>query len=142
MKNNYAIKAIISLSLVLVLLCSLAIPVFAAKKEEATAQPRWTSIFTMSVDIVFEGNEGCATATARKKSTASHIEGTLYVYKKVGSSWIEIESASGSKTVGTLALVVDFACEKGVEYKAVWEVCAYTNGTGEWNTEEFRKTCQ
>ena len=142
MKNNYAIKAIISLSLAIVLLCSLAIPVFAAKKEEATAQPRWIGIAIMNVTLNFVGDEGCATATARKNSTASRIEGTLRVYKKVGSSWIEIESASGSKTVGTLALVVDFACEKGVEYKAVWEVCAYTNGTGEWNTEEFRKTCQ
>ncbi len=142
MKNNCAIKAIISLSLVLVLLCSLSLPVFAAQKEETTAQPRLVGISTMNVTLNFVGDEGCATATARKNSTASRIEGTLYVYKKVGSSWIEIGSVSGSKTVGTLALVVDFACEKGVEYKAVWEVCAYINGTGEWNTEEFRKTCQ
>ena len=142
MKNNYAIKAIISLSLALILLCSLSVPVFAAQKEETTAQPRLVGISTMNINMNFASNAGQATATARKNSTASRIEGTLRVYKKVGTSWIEIGSASGSKTVGTLALVVDFACEKGVEYKAVWEVCAYINGIGEWNTEEFRKTCQ
>ena len=141
MKNNKAIKVVISLFLILILLCSLSVPVFAAQKEEATVEPRWTSIATMDVALGFVGNEGCATATARKNPSASHIEGTLYVYKKVGSSWVEIGNTWGTKTVGTLGLSVDFVCETGVEYKAVLTVCAFTNGISEWETEEIQRIC-
>ena len=139
--NNKAIKVVISLSLILILLCSLSVPVFAAQKEEATVEPRWTSIAMMDITLNFGGSEGSATATARKNPSASHIEGTLYVYKKVGSSWVEVGNTWGSKSVGTLALVVDFACETGVQYKAVLTVCAFTNGISEWETEEIQRTC-
>ena len=140
--NNKAIKVVISLSLILILLCSLTVPVFAAQKEEATVEPRWTSIAMMELNVDFVGNEGCAIATARKHSTASHIEGTLYVYKKVGSSWVEIGNTWGTKTVGTLGLAVDFVGETGVQYKAVLTVCAFTNGISEWETVDILKTCK
>lgn len=139
--NNKAIKAVISLSLVLILLFALTVPAFAAQKEQPTAEPRWVGILMMSVDMHFSGSTGTASGTSRKKSTASHIEGTLYVYKKVGSSWVEVGNTRGSKSVGTLALVVDFACETGVQYKAVLTVCAFTNGISEWETVDCLKTC-
>ena len=142
MKKNNAIKAIISLSLAIIMLCSVPIPAFAAQKEETTVTPQWTSIFTMDVDLGFVGNEGCAAATARKQSTATLIVGTLYVYKKVNSSWVLIDEVSGSKTVGTLGLVIDFECEKGVQYKAVLTVVAYTNDIGESETISYIETCR
>lgn len=142
MKRKNTAKIIISLALSLVMLCSIPIPAFAAVKEEATITPQWTSIFTMDVDIAFLGSLGNASATARKQSTASHIVGTLYVYKKVGSSWVYIDEVSGSKTVGTLGLTIDFECEKGVQYKAVLTVVAYTNDIGESETISLLRTCQ
>ena len=142
MKKNNAIKAIISLSLAIIMLCSIPIPAFAAESEETTVTPRWTSIATMDVEMAFVGNEGDTVGTARKQSTASHIVGTLYLYKKVGSSWVYMDEVSGSKSVGTLSLSIDFVCEKGVQYKAVLTVVAYTNDIGESETISYIETCR
>ena len=142
MKKINAIKAIISLSLAIIMLCSIPIPTFAAENEETTVTPRWTSIFTMDVDMSFVGSAGNATGSARKQSTASHIVGTLYLYKKVGSSWVYMDEVSGSKTVGTLGLSIDFVCETGVQYKAVLTVVAYTNDIGERESISCLKTCR
>lgn len=142
MKLNHIIKTVLSLSLALLMLCSLPIAALAAQPEEPIVQPRWTSIFTMDVDMSFVNGLGNAAATARKQSTASHITGTLYVYKWTGSSWEYLGHAEGSKSVGTLGLSVDFACEIGVQYLAVLTVCAFTNGIGEWETIEYYETCR
>lgn len=141
MKLKNTIKVIISLSLALIMLCSLPISTLAATKEEETVQPRWTSIATMDVDMVFVDGLGTAAATARKQSTASHIEGMLYVYKWTGSSWEYVGHDEGSKTVGTLGVSVYFACETGVQYQAVWTVFAFTNGQCESETVELYRTC-
>lgn len=141
MKLKNTVKVIISLSLALIMLCSLPISTLAAANEEVTVQPRWTSIATMDVDMVFVDGLGSAAATARKQSTASHIEGMLYVYKWTGSSWEYVGHNEGSKTVGTLGVCVDFACETGVQYLAVWTVFAFTNGISESETMEYYKTC-
>ncbi|MBR2354051.1 MAG: hypothetical protein IKA76_06090 [Clostridia bacterium] len=140
MKRKNRIKTLLSFALALIMLGSMTVPVFAAQKEETTIEPQWTSIFTMDVDLAFVGNEGCAAGSARKQSTASHISGTLYVYKWTGSTWEVVGDAAGSKTVGTLGLVVDFIAEVGVQYKAVLTVAAYTNGIGEWESIECHET--
>lgn len=142
MKLNHTIKIFLSLFLSLMMICTLTLPALAAQPEESTVQPRWTSIATMEVDMSFLGSQGNASATARKQSTASHIEGTLYVYKKVGSDWVYIGHTEGSKSVGTLGLSVDFVCEIGVQYKAVLTVCAFTNGKGEWEIINCLETCR
>lgn len=142
MMRKHLTKAIVSLSLALIMLGLPTLPVFAAQKEESTVQPQWTSIATMDVDMVFVGNEGSAAGCARKHSTASHIEGHLYIYKWTGSTWEYVGHDEGSKTVGTLGLVVEFIGETGVQYKAVLTVVAYTNGIGEWETVEYHKTCR
>ena len=142
MKRKNRIKAILSLCLSLIMLCSLTVPTFAAQKEGSTVAPQWTSIFTMDVDLGYVGTDGCAAGSARKQSTASHINGHLYVYKWTGSTWEYVGHAEGSKTVGTLGLVVDFVAEVGVQYKAVLTVIAYTNGIGEWESIECHKTCR
>ncbi len=124
------------------MLCSFAVPTIAAEVPETMVSPRWTSIATMNVSMSFYGNEGNATGTARKQSTASVIVGTLYVYKWNGSSWVHIAEVDGSKTVGTLSLSIDFVCEPGVMYKAVLTVVAYTNDIGECETIDYIETCR
>lgn len=142
MRRNNVIKVIISLSLAVIMLCSLTVTAFAVETEEPEIQPRWTSIATMDLDMAFVGNEGVASATARKQSTASRIEGVLSVFKWTGSRWEFIGDASGSKTVGTLGLSVYFECEQGVQYKAVFTVLAFTNGVAEDETIEYLETCR
>ena len=142
MKRNKAIKAIISLSLVIVMICSLSVPIFAAQEEDTIVQPRWTSIATMEVNMSFVGSNGNVTATARKQSTASHIVGTLYLYKWNGSYYEYMDEVSGSKGVGTLCLEINFVCEKGVQYKGVLTVVAYTDNEGECETIYYCETCR
>lgn len=142
MKRNSAIKAIISLSLVVVIICSFAVPVFAVEEEETTVQPRWTSIAYMEVNMSFVGSNGNVTGAARKQSTASHIVGTLYLYKWNGIRYEYMDEVSGSKGVGTLGLSIDFVCEKGVQYKGVLSVVAYTNDHGEQETVYYCETCE
>ena len=140
MKKNNAIKAIISLSLAIIMLCPLSVPVFAAESEETAVTPRWTSIATMDVDMSFVGVKGNATATARKQSTASHIVGTLTLYKWNGTMYEYMDEVSGSARVGTLALEIDFISSPGVQYKAVLEVVAYTNNVGEYESIYYCET--
>ena len=141
MKRNNLIKTIISLSLAIIMACSLSIPTFAAEVPEATVSPRWVSIANMHVDMGFLGTQGCASGTARKQSTADSIVGTLYLYKWNGSTYEYITEASGWKTVGTLGVSIDFEAESGVQYLAVWSIVAYTDGIGEAFTAEYLETC-
>ncbi|MBO5416495.1 MAG: hypothetical protein J6A83_07715 [Clostridia bacterium] len=141
MKHNNLIKAIISLSLAIIMLCSFAIPTFAAEKPEETVEPRWTSIANMHIDMAFDGTQGAVSGTARKQSTADIIAGTLYLYKWNGSHYEYITEASGSKTIGTLGISIDFESEIGVQYKAVFTVIAYTDNIGESETIEYYETC-
>ena len=141
MKRNNMIKTVISLFLAIIMLCSFAVPAFAAEVPETTISPRWTSIANMTVDMSFVGTSGNTVGTARKQSTSSLIVGTLYLYKWNGSRYEYITEVSGSKTVGTLSLSIDFVCEKGVQYKAVLTVVAYTNNIGEQETITYYETC-
>ena len=141
MKRKNGVKTLLSFALALIMLGSLTVPIFAAQNEETSVQPRWTSIATMDVDMVFVGTAGNAAGTARKQSTASHITGHLYVYKWTGSTWEVVGYDEGSKTVGTLGLVVDFIAEVGVQYKAVLSVFAFTNGISETESIEYHETC-
>ena len=142
MKRNNLIKAIISLSLVILMVCSSSMHIFAAQMPEDTISPRWTSIWTMDVDMSFVGTQGNAVGVARKQSTADRIVGTLYLYKWNGSTYEYMDEVSGFKTVGTLGLSIDFVAEVGVQYKAVLEVVAYTDGHGEYEAITYYETCR
>lgn len=142
MKRNNLIKTIISLSLVILMVCSSSISIFAAQISEQTVSPRWTSIATMNVDMSFVGTQGNASASARKQSTADSITGTLYLYKWNGTTYEYMDEVSGFKTVGTLGLSIDFVAEVGVQYKAVLEVIAYTNDHGEFDSMTYYETCR
>ena len=141
MKRNNAIKSIVSIILSVIMICSLTVPTFAAVKEEPTVEPRWTSIATMEVSMSFVGNAGNVSATARKHATASHIVGTLYLYKWNGTKYEYMDEVSGSKTIGTLGLEINFYCQEGVQYKGVLEVVAYTDGHGEREIITYYETC-
>ena len=142
MKRNNLIKTIISLSLVILMVCSSWVHIFAAQIPEDTVSPRWTSIWTMDVDMSFVGTQGNATAVARKQATAESIVGTLYLYKWNGTTYEYMDEVSGFKTVGSLGLSIDFVAEVGVQYKAVLEVIAYTDGHGELDTITHYQTCR
>ena len=91
--------------------------------------------------MAFVGTEGTVLGTARKQSTADVIVGTVYLYKWNGSYYEYMTEASGSKTVGTLGISIDFEAESGVQYLAVFSVVAYTNDIGEEETIEYLETC-
>ena len=142
MKRNNLIKTIISLSLVILMVCSSSMHIFAAQMPEDTISPRWTSILTMDVDMSFVGTQGNAIGVARKQSTADSIVGTLFLYKWNGTTYEYIDEVSGFKTVGTLGLSIDFVAEVGVQYKVVLEVIAYTNDHGEYEAITYYETCR
>lgn len=125
-------KIFVCLLLTLMMLCISPIASFAALPEDNTVEPQWIGIADMGVDINFDETLGRATGSARKHSTASKIEAELYVYKQIGEDdWQFLGSNSGSKTVGTLVVSVDFAPEVGATYKAVFAVTAYTDNMPE-----------
>lgn len=51
----------------------------------------WTQLLRLTVNMTFDGNTGDALGIARKQTSASKIEGTVYVYKLVGDEWIYID---------------------------------------------------
>ena len=134
-------KAIITILLAITLLCSLPVNIFAAGNETVTVTPRWASIASIELDMVFVDGVGTTVGTARKQSTATFIEGSLYMYEYVDGEWDFIYAWYGNKAVGSLSVTGDFACESGVTYKAVFEVNSYTNSESELETVELIKTC-
>ena len=137
MKNRF-LKVFVCLIAALTLF---SVNAFAAEAEQSSISPRWVSIFNIDLSLGFDGDIGCVAGSASKMSTASRIEGTLYVYEKVNGDWVYIDSAYKSKSVGSLGIGIDFDAESGVEYKAVFVVTAYTNGVPETETVENIKTC-
>lgn len=136
-KKNF--KKIVSALLAGMLLFSCSACLFVTNAGAVT--PRWVSILSMEVNIVFDGNEGEVLGIASKQSTASKIEGTVYLYKLVGDDWIYVDECYNIKTRGTLAVRDTFTCESGVTYKAVFVVTAYTGTTSETETVEYIDQC-
>ena len=132
-------KITVILLLVFAMMLPATLSLFAAKPR--TVQPRWTSIATIELTLIFSGTEGNAGAVARKQSTATNLEGTLTVYKQVGNDWVFVADTYGQKPVGSLGLSVDFTGEIGVLYKAVFEVTAYTGNVGETEIVDCTELC-
>ena len=130
-----------------VLVCLLAalmlfsVNTFAIGEEQSSVSPRWVSIFDIDLTMGFSGNMGSVAGSASKKSTASRIEGTLYLYEKIDGEWEYVDEVYNSKTIGTLAMGIDFDAVSGREYKAEFVVTAYTNGVAETETVYNYKTC-
>ena len=111
---------------------SLAQPISASMlPENVIVQPQWEYVSTTSADISFSGPSGTATAAAtRINGVTTKLEGTLTIYRKSGSSWIYVDSISGSTTM-SLALELSFTGISGAEYKAVLDVIAYSGSSSE-----------
>ena len=133
------IKITITLLLVLAMIVPATVGALAASSQKV--QPRWTSIFSIELNMTFDGTSGNATGLARKQSTATDLEGILTVYKIVNGNWIFVNDTSGRKPIGTLGLSVDFYSESGATYIAVFEVTAYTGNAAETETVDVTKTC-
>jgi len=126
-----------------ILMCVILLPVFVVPCFAAvppTVTPLWDNISNMELDISFDGNEGNARGSLTKQSGVTSVEGTVTVYKLVGSDWIYVDSAYKS-TTRTLGVSVDFVAESGVQYKAVFEATAYRGNVGESHTITKYKTC-
>lgn len=137
--NTKIIKKNAFVCLVTMLLFSWSVCFFGTNVGAVT--PRWASILSIDLVMGFDGNEGTVTGIASKQSTASKIEGTVYVYKLVGDDWIYVDEWYNSKTRGTLAVEGTFSCESGVTYKAVFVVTAYTGTIPETETVEYIRQC-
>ena len=141
MKVTYFKKSVLAMMLIIMLLCSLSVNISAYEGSEATVTPRWVSIYSINLTMAFDEEGGTVTAVATKKSGASLIEGTLYLYKLVNGEWVYIDEWYKSKAIGTLGISGDFVSESGVTYKGVFTVTAYTNGVPETETVEYTETC-
>ena len=141
MKKSLNKKIIISL-LAIIMLFSCSVNIFAALPQNNEIMPLWDNIAAVSTNFTFEGNEGTAAATATKYSYADSIEGTLYVYAWKNNDWQYVDSVYGSKSVGTLGLVIEFIGETGVQYKAVFIVTAHDGEYAETETFEHYETCE
>ena len=139
MVKEYYLKKIVSVLLAVVFLYGFSVCLFVSPANAVT--PRWIGILSIDLNMGFDGNVGRVDGIARKQTTASQIEGTVYLYKLVGDDWIYVDEWYDSKTRGTLAIGGDFACESGVAYKAVFVVTAYTGTTPETETVEYIDEC-
>ena len=140
MMKKKSIKRVTSAFLSAVMLLGCLMSVCAVNAGAATA--RWVGIFSIDVVMGFDGDVGTVSGVAIKQTTASMIEGTLYVYMLVNDEdWVYIDEWYNSKTRGTLGVEGTFPCESGATYKAVFVVTAYTDGVPETETVERIKVC-
>lgn len=140
MMKKKSIKRVTSAFLSAVMLLGCLMSVCAVNAGAATA--RWVGIFSIDVVMGFDGDVGTVSGVARKQTTASMIEGTLYVYMLVNDEdWVYIDEWYNSKTRGTLGVEGTFPCESGATYKVVFVVTAYTDGVPETETVERIKVC-
>ena len=126
-------------ALVLALIIGFSANLFTIEANAIT--PRWTSIYSIDLVMSFDGSEGNVTGTSSKQSTATRIEGTVFLYELAEDDWIYIGEWYNSRSRGTLAVSGDFTCESGVTYKAVFVVTAYTGSIPETETVEYIDTC-
>jgi len=142
MITNKKIKKIVALiSLVLLMSVCFSINSFAYNDSDQYVTPRWVSIYNIDIAMSFHEGVGNISATASKQSTSNLIEGTLYMYELVDGEREYMGEWYKSKAIGSLGISVDFACESGVTYIAVFTVTAYTNGVPETETVEYSRTC-
>ncbi|MBE6657543.1 MAG: hypothetical protein E7604_03770 [Ruminococcaceae bacterium] len=103
--------------------------------------PCWEYMNDMDVHIAFSGTTGTATGTVdRILGVTSEITGTLYVYRKVGNSWVFVDSETKT-TSNTFSVEVSFDAVKGTEYKAIFRVTAYGSGGSETDSTSTTKIC-
>lgn len=141
MNVRKSVKLVVSAILLAALMSALCVNIFAGNDMIA---PTWNSILSVEVDLYFDGNEGCASGDALKKSTATAIDAYLYVYKLVEDEWVYVDGWYDLSFDGVLEMDKTFTGVSGVTYKAELIVTAYTGGFGknpEKTTVERIKVC-
>ena len=134
-------KIITVIALLLALTTLTSFTVFAADSNDGLVMPLWDSISSVQLDMTFVDGVGNVAGIARKQSTATGIEATLYMYKEVDGEWEYIDEQYVGFPRGSLGITFDFPCESGVTYKAVFVVTAYTGDAAETETFECIETC-
>ena len=103
--------------------------------------PCWVNMESMDVDFMFSGTTGTAEGTVQRvPGVTTEITGTLYVYRKVGTSWVFVDSETKTSSQ-TLSVEVTFDAVKGAEYKAILRATAYGSGGSETDTTSTTKIC-
>ena len=120
-------KVISVLSLVALLVCLLTPCVCAGNADGI--MPRWTGVRDLNAFLDFYGNEGEASLSSTKDSTATKLEGVITIYKWVNGQWVYVDSMSKSVTRGTLGMIMEFDGISGVQYKMEVEITAYSGTT-------------
>lgn len=143
MKKKSRKRILLATVLLLTTLCGSVLPVFAAMPApDAEIEPQWIGISTINIGMTFVDGVGNVAAATTKKSNASLIEATLYLYKQLDDGyWLYLGEWSDSKAVGTLAIGVDFMARSGVTYRGIFVVTAYVDGVPETETVEYSRTC-
>ena len=131
-------KKMIAVMMASILLVCMGVSAYAAVPEPIV--PLWDNINSMTNVMVFDGNDGTASATIIGKPGTTRITGTLTIYESVDGEWIYVDSASGTGT-SYLSLTVEFVGEDDVQYKSVFEVIVTKNGIDEDETKTAYRTC-
>ncbi len=139
MRKNF--KSVIVVIAIILIISSTTIIASAAQFKEPTVQPMWDNIFSMSVDIAFEGAIGEATGIATRKGGASSLTIILRVYEDVEGEWVFVNEWTSTTTEIATHAVGEFPAESGVEYMATLTAVAYRNGIPEYDTVYAIRTC-
>lgn len=127
-------------TIILTIVLSFSLNSLAAIPETDTIEPLWVNITAIDLDITFSNGVGTAIGDVyRKAGQTISIDGTLTVYKQVGTSWVYVDSTSKSST-RSLAIDLEFDAEDGATYKAVLDVTAYGTSVDETETITEIKT--
>lgn len=136
-------KLIATLILTVILISCVSVSVSAAMPS--TVDPLWDNTSIVTGTLTFDGSDksqGNAEMQVVGKIGVTKIEGSVVVYKRVGSSWVYV--TEGSKTVSTknCVLSVDFKSEIGYEYKAEFHFVVTKGTTNETIDKTITKTCE
>lgn len=135
-------KKVLSCIFAIMMIATMTFNVYATVIDLGNiAAPCWAYMSVIEVDVNFSGTNGTATASiSRINGVTTLLEGTLTVYKKVGTEWEEVDSVSNSST-RLLCLELDFDAVSGTTYKAEVEVTAYGSSGSESDSVSKAKTC-
>lgn len=125
-----------------ILLIVLCLNLSVAAATPSIAEPLWDNTARLSGNIDFDDTVGIAHMRATGKTGVTQINGSVVVYKLVGSEWVYV--AQDSKSVNTLScyLEIEFTAEVGYEYKAEFTFVVYKNGIGETVQSTLTKVCE
>ena len=103
--------------------------------------PLWNSIDCAELEIFFDGTTGVVRGKAIMKPTASSIEATVALYYLSNGEWYYVDEWYSRVTEGTLLIAETFDAVRGVTYKAIFDIYAYTGNIPEYAGYEYEKTC-